>query len=56
MYYSTLLGGWGAKELCGDPTVGPLPKVWNRGQIYMKWRRKGSDVELSRRKRVRLCR
>jgi len=24
--------GWGVEELYGDPTVGPQPKVWTRGQ------------------------
>jgi len=29
-------GGGGADEFCGDPTVGPRPKVWTRGQKWKK--------------------
>jgi len=27
----------GVEELPGDPTVGPRPKVWTRGQKWKKW-------------------
>jgi len=27
----------GVEELHGDPTVGPRPKVWTRGQKWKKW-------------------
>jgi len=27
---------WGMKELHGDPTVGPRPKVWIEGQKWKK--------------------
>jgi len=30
----------GVEKLCGDPTVGPRPKVWTRGQ---KWRSSAKD-------------
>jgi len=26
----------GAEEFCGDPTVGPLPKVWTKDQKWKK--------------------
>jgi len=30
----------GVEELHGDPTVGPHPKVWTRGQKWKKWCRR----------------
>jgi len=49
----------GVEELHGDPTVGPRPKVWTRGQKRKKWcrrwRRRGSDTGQSRRRWVRSC-
>jgi len=32
-----LLGDEDAKKLYGNPTVGPHPKVWTRGQKLKKW-------------------
>jgi len=31
-----LLRDGGVEELHGDPTVGPLPKIWTRGQKWKK--------------------
>jgi len=36
----------GVEELHGDPTVGPRPKVWTRGQ---KWKFKNIAAPTSRR-------
>jgi len=38
--YPTLLRDVGVEELHGDPTVGPRPKVWTRGQKWKKWCRR----------------
>jgi len=36
----------GAEELHEDPTVGPRPKIWTRGQKWKKWCRRWRAGEL----------